>query len=151
MYKISRIIDNLRSDIARRRAILHTQDWLVVYELDHLIFTWRLYNNLADFEHLKVEQLNNPTGCKFGKWAGALTDTRITGSDAFRRTFKYHNDIHTHGVNSWYAKEDNNREEAFRHFQLAYDAYQQFVIGLKDLKEVIAATGDTELSKIEPI
>ncbi len=151
MYKISRIIDNLRSDIARRRAILHTQDWLVVYELDHLIFTWRLYNNLADFEHLKVEQLNNPTTCKFGKWAGALTDTRITGSDAFRRAFKYHNDVHTHGVNSWYAKEDNNREEAFRHFQLAYDAYQQFVIGLKDLKEVIAATGDTEFSKIEPI
>lgn len=151
MYKISRIIDNLRSDVARRRAILHTQDWLVVYELDHLIFTWRLYNNLADFEHLRVEQLNNPTGCKFGKWAGALTDMRITGSEAFRRAFKYHNDVHTHGVNSWYAKEDNNREEAFKQFQLAYDAYQQFVVALKDLKNVVAATGDTEFSKIEAI
>lgn len=151
MYKISRIIDNLRSDIARRRAILHTQDWLVVYELDHLIFTWRLYNNLAEFEHLMVTQLNNPTTCKFGKWAGALTDTRITHSDAFKRAFKYHNEIHTHGVDSWYAKEDNNREEAFRHFQLAYESFQQFAAALKDLKQVIISTGDTEYSTIDPI
>lgn len=78
MYKISRLIDNLRSDVARRRAILYPLDWLTVFEVDHLIFTWRIYNNLADFEQLRLEQVNNPKGCKFGKWATAQEDPRIT-------------------------------------------------------------------------
>lgn len=151
MYKISRLIDNLRSDVARRRAILYTQDWLTVYEIDHLIFTWRLYNNLADFEHLKLEQLNNPKGCKFGKWVAAQTDSRITGSTAFKQAIKYHEEVHAHAVSSWHAKEDGNRQEAFRYFQLAYEAYPKFVNALKELKKVIASTGDTKFSKIEAI
>lgn len=151
MYKISRLIDNLRSDVARRRAKLHTQDWITVYEIDHLIFTWRIYNNLADFEKLKLEQVNNPKGCKFGKWVAAQTDTRITGSSAFRQAVKYHDEIHAHAVDSWHSKTDGNREEAFKHFQLAYAAYPKFAEALRELKIVIASTGDTEFSKIENI
>lgn len=151
MYKISRLIDNLRSDVARRRAKLYTQDWITVYEIDHLIFTWRLYNNLADFETLKLEQVNNPKGCKFGKWVTSQTDTRITGSSAFRDAVKYHDEIHAHAVDSWHAKQDGKRDEALKHFQLAYTAYPKFVKALKDLKLVIASTGDTRFSKIEAI
>lgn len=151
MYKISRLIDNLRSDVARRRARLYTQDWLTVYEIDHLIFTWRLYNNLADFEHLNLSQLNNPTGCKFGKWVATQTDSRITGSTAFKQAVKYHGELHDHAVDSWHAKEADDRQEAFRHFQLAYGVYPKFVNALKELKKVIASTGDTNFSKIEAI
>ncbi len=151
MYKISRLIDNLRSDVARRRAKLYTQDWLTVYEIDHLIFTWRVYNNLADFEHLKIEQLNNPKGCKFGKWCAAQTDPRITGSTAFKDAVKYHAELHSHGTDSWNAKEAGNREEAFRHFQLGYEVYPKLVKALNDLKKVIASTGDTNFSVIEAI
>ena len=151
MYKISRLIDNLRSDVARRRAKLYTQDWITVYEIDHLIFTWRIYNNLADFESLKLEQLNNPRGCKFGKWVDSQTDSRITGSPAFKQAVKYHDEIHDHAVDSWHAKNDEHREEAFRHFQLAYAAYLKFAEALKELKSVIASTGDTNFSKIEKI
>ena len=151
LYKISRLIDNLRSDVARRRAKLHTQDWLTIYAVDHLIFTWRQYNNIADFETLVIEQINNPKGCKFGKWANAQTDTRITGSAAFKRAYKNHEDIHTHSVNAWHAKQANNREEAIRHFNQAYDAYLLFSADMKDLKAVVAATGDNIESEIQRI
>lgn len=151
MYRISRLIDKLRSDVARRRAILYPQDWIVVFEIDHLIFTWRIYNNLADFEKLKLEQVNNPKGCKFGKWVQAQTDSRITGSPAFRQAVKYHDEIHAHAVDSWNAKKDGNRSEAFRHFQLALEAYPKFVEGLHGIKKAIASTGDTRESKIEEI
>lgn len=151
MYKISRLIDNLRSDVARRRAKLYTQDWITVYEIDHLIFTWRVYNNLADFESLRLDQLNNPKGCKFGKWVGAQTDPRITGSSAFKQAVKYHDELHAHGVDSWHAKNEGHREEAFRHFQLGYNTYPKFVAALQELKKVIASTGDTNFSKIEEI
>jgi len=151
MYKISRLIDNLRSDVARRRAILYPQDWIKIYEIDHLIFTWRIYNNLADFEQLRIDQVNNPKGCKFGKWVAAQTDTRITGSTAFRQAVQYHNELHAHAVDSWNAKDSGNREEAFRHFQLAYAVYPKFVAALKDIRKVIASTGDRRESKIEAI
>jgi len=151
MYKISRLIDNLRSDVARRRAILYPQDWIIVFEIDHLIFTWRIYNNLADFEQLRLEQLNNPKGCKFGKWVSAQTDPRITGSPAFRQAVKYHDEIHAHAVDSWNAKKNGNRAEAFRHFQLAYEAYPKFVEGLHGIRKAIASTGDTRESMIEAI
>lgn len=151
MYKISRLIDNLRSDVARRRAKLYPQDWITVYEIDHLIFTWRIYNNLADFETLKLEQLNNPKGCKFGKWVASQTDPRITGSSAFRQAVKYHEELHEHAVNSWYAKRDGNRELAFKHFQAAYATYSKFVTAIRDIKGIIASTGDTRVSKIEAI
>lgn len=151
MYKISRLIDNLRSDVARRRAKLYTQDWLTVYEIDHLIFTWRIYNNLADFESLRLDQVNNPKGCKFGKWVAAQSDTRITGSTAFKQAVKYHDELHAHAVDSWNSKNDGNRQQAFQHFQLAYAVYPKFVNALKELKKVIASTGDTQYSRIEEI
>ena len=151
MYKISRLIDNLRSDVARRRAILYPQDWIIVFEIDHLIFTWRIYNNLADFEQLRLEQVNNPKGCKFGKWVSAQTDPPITGSPAFRQAVKYHDEIHAHAVDSWNAKKNGNRAEAFRHFQLAYEAYPKFVEGLHGIRKAIASTGDTRESMIEAI
>ncbi|MCM1552113.1 MAG: methyl-accepting chemotaxis protein [Butyrivibrio sp.] len=151
MFKSSRVIDNMRSDVARRRAKLYTQDWLSIYKIDHLIFTWRVYNNLADFEHLKLTQVNNPTSCKFGKWYTSQTDPRITGSSAFKDAVKYHNELHTHGTDSWNAKEEGDREEAIRHFQMVYDAYPKFSKALEDLKRVIASTGDTGFSTIEEI
>lgn len=151
MYKISRLIDNLRSDVARRRAKLYTQDWLTVYEIDHLIFTWRIYNNLADFETLRLDQVNNPKGCKFGKWVASQKDTRITSSTAFKQAVQYHDELHAHAVDSWHAKNDGNREQAFSHFQLAYAVYPKFVAALSELKKVIASTGDTDFSRIEEI
>lgn len=148
MYKISRLIDNLRSDVARRRAKLYTQDWLNIYEVDHLIFTWRQYNSLAGFETLKLEQINNPGGCKFGKWANSQTDTRITESSAFKKAYKAHTEIHNHSVDAWHAKRAGNREEALNHFLAAYDSYTIFLAAMEEVKKVVAATGDAEYSKI---
>ena len=151
MYQISRLIDKIRSDVARRRANLYPLDWITIFEVDHLIFTWRLYNNLADFETLRLEQVNNPNGCKFGKWANEQKDPLITGSPAFEKAVRYHNEIHAHAVDSWNAKSHGDRAEALRHFQLAYAAYPSFVEALSGIREVIASTGDKRQSEIEPI
>ena len=148
LYRISRDIDKTRSDTARQNAKLSTQDWLTVFEVDHLIFTWRIYNNLADFEKLTITQLNNPKGCKLGKWIGEQDDPCINGSKEFRQVVKDHEDIHKYACDSWYAKDKGNREEALHHFNLAYDAYNRFIISLARLREVINITGDSEKTEI---
>lgn len=148
LYRISRDIDKTRSDMARKNSRLSTLDWIKVFEVDHLIFTWRLYNNLADFETLQLTQLNNPQGCKFGKWAAAQTDTRIIDSLAFRKAMDCHAEVHKYACDSWQAKDNGDREGALKCFTQAYEAYQRFQKALEDLREVIRSTGDDAVTVI---
>lgn len=146
MYHISRDIDKARSDMARRNSRLTTLDWLTVFEIDHLIFTWRVYNNLAGFEHLKITQLNAPKGCKLGKWMDSQTDSHIVSSREFLQLAKDHEELHKHACDSWYASEEGNREKALHHFNLAYEAYGHFVKSLAGLRKVVCSTGDTAVT-----
>ncbi len=144
MYHISRDVDNARNDMAKHNSNLSNLDWLTVFEIDHLTLTWRLYNNIVEFEHLKITQLNNPESCKFGKWLARQTDSRITDSAAYKQAVQAHKDIHKHACDSWYAKEDDNREAAMHSFEEALQAFNRFSAALADLREVIRSTGDTE-------
>ena len=149
LFKISRRVDGVRSDMARGRAELTQLDWITVFEVDHLIFTWRQYNNLVGFEHLKIEQVNNPKGCKLGKWMAAQTDKKITSSPAFKQTYDYHNDVHRHAVDCFNASAKGNREEALQHFEKAYDSYKQLLGALGDLRRVMKSAGYSEETPIK--
>ncbi|MBQ4537891.1 MAG: chemotaxis protein [Lachnospiraceae bacterium] len=149
MYRISREIDNTRSDMARSNSKLTTQDWLTVFEIDHLIFTWRVYNNLADFEKLVITQLNNPKGCKFGKWVANQTDPRIVNSRELFDLVKWHEEIHKYCTDSWSAKDAGDREEALRLFNLALDAYEKFKPAMNAVRELFRSIGETAVTDYE--
>lgn len=149
MVRISRRVDKLRTGLAVKRSKLTTLDWINVYEADHLVFTWRVYNHIADFEQLKITQLNNPRGCKFGKWYTAQNNPAITGSAAFKQAVKCHEELHKHAANAWNAKEENDREGALGHFQRALEAYDGFSSALRDLRKVIISTGDREETQVD--
>ncbi len=148
LYKISRNIDTIRTAVARGISRLYTQDWLTIYDVDHLIFTWRLYNNLAGFETLKITQLNNPKGCKFGKWAVSQTDRRITGSREFREAAACHEELHRCACASWNAKDGGNIEEALHQFQKALEIYGRFSSAVNGLKKLLAANGEKEYTDL---
>ena len=149
LYHISRKIDSIRTKMAKGISRLFTQDWLTVYDVDHLIFTWLLYNNLAGFETLKIEQLNNPKGCKFGKWASSINDQRITGSHEFRQAVSCHEELHRCACASWEAKDRGDKEEALRQFQQALEIYGRFSSAVDSLKGLLAANGDRESTDIK--
>lgn len=151
LYHISRDIDKARSDMARQNSKITLLDWITVYEIDHLIFTWRIYNNLADFEKLNITQLNNPSGCKFGKWATGLADSRITGSAEFKQAVSQHEKLHKYACASWNAKDSGDRAEALVQFNLAYEVFEQFRKSLDGVRRVIRATGQTEETKYQRI
>ncbi|MCM1386174.1 MAG: methyl-accepting chemotaxis protein [Bacillus sp. (in: Bacteria)] len=149
LYRISRDIDRARSDMARHNSKITTLDWITVFEIDHLIFTWRIYNNLADFERLKITQLNNPAGCKFGKWMAEQTDTRITSSSEFKQAASLHEELHKYGCESWYAKDRGDRAEALEQFNRTYEVYGRFQKALVGLRRVLKSTGETEETDIK--
>jgi len=149
MFKSGRYIDTVRSDMVRGFAEITKLDWLKVFEIDHFILTWRIYNNAVGFEELKITQLNNPTSCKLGKWISAQTDTRLTYSQAFKELVSCHNDIHKHGTDSWTAKDRGDVEVAIKHFNLALEAYGRFQKAISKVKDVMRGMGENSETTFE--
>lgn len=147
MFKINRYIDTARSDMARGFSNLTTQDWLQIFRVDHLIFAWRVYNNLAHFEHLKITQLNNPKGCKFGKWVAAQTDPRIKDNQIFKELIRCHESVHKYGCDSWYAAEDNDTARALENFSKTLESYNKFSATMDQFKKYMNSIGYTDATK----
>ena len=147
IYKIGRYIDTARSDMFRSFSNVTVQDMLRIFEIDHFILMWRVYNNAAGFEQLQITQLNNPESCKLGKWIGAQTDPQITGSRQFKELDAAHRQVHKHACDSWYAKDSGNVELAMEHFQKCYDAYGVYkdkIVAFKEYMRTIGFTDETE-------
>ena len=147
-YRISRDIDSARGEMFRKNSRPTLLDTLKVYDTDHLIFTWRIYNHIAGFEVLKLEQVNNPTKCKVGLWFGKQTDPVITGSAGFKKAFDWHQKLHSYAVSSWQAAQDHNREEAMQFFYQALDAYKEYSDGIHMLANSLKAAGITDETPI---
>lgn len=148
VYKIGRFIDTARSDMVRGFAEVTQQDWLRIFEIDHFILMWRVYNNVVGFEQLKITQLNNPESCKLGKWINSQTDTAITGSEEFKNVKNAHYEIHKYATESWKAKDAGNQTLAMEYFNKTYDAfivYQKAIRKLKDKMRTLGFTDETEI------
>ncbi len=148
IFQIGRYIDTARSDMARGFSAITQQDWLRVFEIDHFILMWRVYNHAMGFEQLKITQLNNPESCKIGKWIGSQTNPAITGTAEFAALKRAHNEIHKWAVKSWEAKAEGNTELALSFFQQTYDAFYAYQQTIHDMQALLAKLGDTEKTEI---
>lgn len=144
IYKIGRYIDTARSDMYRSFSNVTTQDKLRIFQIDHFILMWRVYNNAVGFEALKITQLNNPDGCKLGKWMKEQTDTQITGSREFKNLDAAHRQVHKYACDSWNAKEAGNVELALEYFQKCYDAYDVYSSRIEAFKSYMKTIGYTD-------
>ncbi len=147
-YKISRYIDTARSDMVRGFAEVTTRDWLKIFAVDHFIFTWRIYNNAIGFEKLRVEQVNNPKGCKLGKWLNSQTDLNLSRCSEFRNVYRTHEEIHKWAVESWSAKDKGDVKQALAYFDKAWAAYLNFSKEMEKLLEAAKQFGYEEETEI---
>lgn len=148
LYKISRDVDNARNDMFRHNSAPTMHDDLCVFETDHVTLTWRLYNNMVEFESLRLTQLNNPTECKFGRWVSEMTDERITGSEAFKNAVEAHFELHKLAVECFEAKMEYKMSLAKQRFEEAMMALKRFRNALNDLHSYFNSIGITERTDI---
>lgn len=94
MYKISRSVDAVRGHLARKQANLSRVEWIEVYQVDHIIFTWRMYNMVAGFETLTIAQVSNHKTCKLGLWYYSVLDEGIRKNKDFIEVDYYHERLH---------------------------------------------------------
>ena len=149
VFQIGRYIDKTRSDMVRHNSIITELDWIRVFEVDHFVLMWRVYNNIVGFERLLSKQVNNPTKCKLGLWIANQADSRITNCDAFRQLKSAHLTLHEFATRSWQAKEDGDEELAMEYFKKAYHAFEEFDYAIKHLQDTMRSIGYQEATEIE--
>lgn len=144
IFKVGRYLDKTRSDLVRGCSKITQQDWLRVFEVDHYVLTWRVYNNIVGFEHLIKRQVDDPSGCKLGKWLNSQSNEVLVRSSEFTALIQAHNDLHRKATLSWQAKEDGNDEMALAYFNDTYEAFSVFDSALKKLQHRMYELGYNE-------
>ena len=137
LYKISRAVDKVRGNLARQQANLSNHEWLSIFSTDHLILTWRLYNMIAGFEVLQLEQVNNFQSCKFGLWYYGNKDTRISNLNGFTEMGNLHKKLHSHAANCHHSHAKGDKNMALTHFDETMSVLMQLVDCIKKLQHLI--------------
>ena len=150
IFHIGRYIDKTRSDMVRRHSLITELDWIRVFEVDHFVLVWRVYNNIVDFEHLQKKQVNNPDSCKLGLWLSAQTDPKLTRSAEFLRLTTAHNTLHEFATRSWQAKEDGKEEAAMAYFEKTYETFSAFDEAIQGLLKRMRSLGYCDSTDIVP-
>ena len=112
-----RQMDKVRGAIARYAAELSTAEWLRIFEVDHVVYVWRLLNAIGHKEELKYESLVDPNGCKLGKWMVSLTDEKLLKHSSFVSMKKYHEQLHAKSVQCYEEIQRKNSAKAMSYYE----------------------------------
>ena len=148
VFKIGRYLDKTRSDLVRGCSKITEQDWVRVFEVDHFVLTWRVYNNIVGFEHLQKKQVDDPGRCKLGKWLKQVSDERLIHSKEFISLAKSHEDLHRYATLSWQANEDGDHSKAISYFDDTYRSYQEFDEALHRFQSKMHSLGYNDITQI---
>lgn len=148
VFKIGRYLDKTRSDLVRGCSKITEQDWVRVFEVDHFVLTWRVYNNIVGFEHLQKKQVDDPGRCKLGKWLKKVSDERLIHSKEYISLAKSHEDLHKYATLSWQANEDGDHSKAISYFDDTYRSYQEFDEALHRFQSKMHSLGYNDITQI---
>lgn len=149
VFRIGRYLDKTRSDLVRGCSQITEQDWVRVFEVDHFVLTWRVYNNIVGFEHLQKKQVDNPAGCKLGKWLKQVNDEQLIHSKEYISLIKTHEELHRYATLSWQANEAGDSDKAMSLFNDTYKAYEEFDNALHRLQNKMQSIGYSNITPIK--
>lgn len=117
LYKISRSVDKVRGNLARRQAHLSDREWCDVYMVDHLIFTWRMFNMASGYETLLLENVNNHRTCKLGLWYYSQKNPEYLDNPDFKEIEVHHEHLHKLAAECVVLCTDGDNESGMRKFE----------------------------------
>lgn len=151
--RISRDIDNARNDMFRHNSKPTLLDTLKVFEVDHITLAWRLYNNIVEFESLRLTQVNNSTTCKLGLWLEGITDQQIRESEGYKQLYSAHKELHVIATECFEAKQVYNDELAREKFDCLIEKLEEFKLAMRELHDFLKSIGieeETDVWKFQP-
>lgn len=148
LFYIGRDIDNARTDLYRHCSRVSIIDITKIFSVDHLTLAWRLYNNIIEIEMLKITQINNPNGCKFGLWKDTFELPGVSDSIEFASCIELHEELHRHAVECFVAKEASEIDKAYEELYVTIECSKQFTLALERLAERMRLEGYAEETEV---
>lgn len=94
IYDISQALQKMRTEQVARVPNLGTHQALELYKTDHLLWTWRIYNMILGFEHLKSSEVGSHQECSLGHWVEGHDSEKSRSLPAFRQLESPHKLVH---------------------------------------------------------
>ncbi|AWI05420.1 methyl-accepting chemotaxis protein [Clostridium drakei] len=94
IYDLSKNIDSIRLDMVKDRFCLTDCDMMDVYETDHLLWRWKVYNMLLGNEKVNINVVGDYKGCRLGKWYYGIECDEFRDNKTFIELEKPHMELH---------------------------------------------------------
>ena len=94
IYGISNYIDNIRTDLINS-SNLTLKEMIEIYETDHLLWIWKVYNMILGLDTIDEEVAKNYKECRLGKWYYNEKNIAITNSQYYKSIEAIHIELHT--------------------------------------------------------
>lgn len=137
LYTTVRAADKVRGAIARLATNLELSEWLHIFEVDHIVFTWKLSSAINGGEELNREAIASSTNCKLGKWIGTVDDERITKNQNFIALKQYHNELHATALKCFEEIERKHKEKATSYYEEASQILKKMLTHLHELMKTV--------------
>ena len=105
-----------------------------LYKTDHLLWTWRIYNLILGFEHLKSSEVGNHHDCRLGKWVSSKESDFCRTMPAFQRLEGPHKQVHDLAREAAVAMEQGNMNKAEEILKMMSEASSEVVTILNELQ-----------------
>jgi len=134
LFNISRLVDNVRGRLARFSSALSPVEWIELYQTDHVVYVWRIYNMLLGYEQLDPEKIGDYRTCKLGTWYYSVKDPQVKSSRDFIELEQYHIKLHALGketVNACLAGEEDRARQYLAEMDQVLSRVLKSLEGLK--------------------
>lgn len=94
IYDISKDLQKIRTKQIEQIPELGTHQALELGKTDHLLWTWRVYNMILGFEHLKSAEVGNHHDCRLGHWVESQDSEKCRSLSKFKQLETPHRQVH---------------------------------------------------------
>ncbi|WP_424565538.1 CZB domain-containing protein [Tepidibacillus fermentans] len=135
IYDISQSLQKIRAEQIERKPKLKTHQVLELYKTDHLLWTWRIYNMILGFEHLKSSEVGNHHECRLGRWVDSQDAAQCRLLPAFKQLEAPHKQVHELAREAAVAYEQGNITKAEQILERMSQASAEVVQILNELQQ----------------
>lgn len=135
IYEISQSLQKIRTKQIGQINELDTYHALELYKTDHLLWTWRIYNLVLGFEHLKSSEIGDHHDCRLGRWVSSLDEDNCRSLPEIQKLEAPHKQVHDLARQATLAYEQGNIAEAERILEIMEQASKEVVSILNEMQQ----------------
>ncbi len=135
-HAVSKVIDDIRTDILKTQPQLDLITQLEVCISDHLLWKWRVYNMILGYESLDASEIGTHHTCRLGQWCD---HAEVENQDICKKISaleKPHEQLHKHAKEAVQAYNQGNKDRANELLEEMDQASADVVKYLGDIKRL---------------